>query len=191
MSVEQLEVAAEALGELVDDVVFLSGATVGLWFTDPAARPARVTVDVDVVAEVFTPVAYGRFQAALRDRGFAGNVYSGVICRWRHPATELILDAVPAEPRLAGLSGHWLGPSVAAAVDHQLPSAARIRVVPPAWLTVLKLEASVDRGNDETTPGDTCATNWHASARWATTTTVEGVSGSSPEEGFAESLRRR
>ena len=51
MSVDLLELAAAALGELRDEVVFVGGATVGLWITDPAAPPPRPTVDVDVIVE--------------------------------------------------------------------------------------------------------------------------------------------
>ena len=43
MSFELLEPAADALGELCESVVFLGGATIALWLTDPAARAPRVT----------------------------------------------------------------------------------------------------------------------------------------------------
>lgn len=52
MSVELLERAAAALGELSAEVVFVGGATVSLWITDPGAPPPRPTLDVDVVVEV-------------------------------------------------------------------------------------------------------------------------------------------
>jgi hypothetical protein len=43
---------AERLGELREDVVFLSGAAMQLLITDPAAGPSRGTIDVDVVVKV-------------------------------------------------------------------------------------------------------------------------------------------
>ena len=36
MSVELLENATAALGDLLDEVVFVGGATITLWITDPA-----------------------------------------------------------------------------------------------------------------------------------------------------------
>jgi hypothetical protein len=39
MNLELLELAVAALGDLVDEVVFVGGATIGLWITDPAAPP--------------------------------------------------------------------------------------------------------------------------------------------------------
>jgi len=41
MSEALLELAAEILGPLVDDVVFVGGATVHLWVTEEAAPPVR------------------------------------------------------------------------------------------------------------------------------------------------------
>lgn len=49
MSVDLLERAVAALGVLSGRVVFVGGATIGLWFTDPMARLPRMTYDVDVV----------------------------------------------------------------------------------------------------------------------------------------------
>lgn len=47
MSVELLELGASALGELAGEVVFVGGATVVLWITDPplprCARPRMST----------------------------------------------------------------------------------------------------------------------------------------------------
>jgi hypothetical protein len=149
VSIELLDTAADALGPLRDRVVFLGAATISLWMTDPAARAPRVTYDVDVVAEVVTLASYEAFQVELRRAGFNEDVESGVICRWRHPETSLILDAVPAEPRLVGFGGHWLRPAVEASVEHQLPSGTIIRVVSPVYLVATKLEAFADRGSDD------------------------------------------
>jgi hypothetical protein len=111
VSVELLETAAGALGALRTRVVFLGGATIGIWMTDPAARAPRVTYDVDVVAEVVTLSGYETFQGELRRMGFSEDLESGVICRWLHAETGLTLDAVPAEPRLAGFLASCVGRS--------------------------------------------------------------------------------
>jgi hypothetical protein len=41
MSIELLELAADTLGPLLEEVVFVGGASVTLWITDPGAPPAR------------------------------------------------------------------------------------------------------------------------------------------------------
>lgn len=45
---------AQALGALCEQVVFVGGATVPLFLTDPAAPTPRSTQDVDVIAEIAT-----------------------------------------------------------------------------------------------------------------------------------------
>jgi hypothetical protein len=149
VSTEQLEIAAAALGELRQRVVFLGGATIELWITDPAARAPRVTDDVDVVVEVLTLASYAAFQTEMRDAGFREDAFSGVICRWHHTESGLTLDAIPADPSLAGFGGRWLGPAAAAYVARRLPSGILIRAVPPVHLLATKLEAFRDRGSDD------------------------------------------
>lgn len=147
MSVALLEPAADALGDLREEVVFLGGATIALWLTDPAARVPRVTYDVDVVAvQVTTLGAYEAFQARLRALTFAEDVDSGVICRWRHAERGIVLDAVPMREELAGFSGRWLSEAVERPAEVVLPSGTVIAAVPPAWLMATKLEAFADRG---------------------------------------------
>lgn len=147
MSVDLLEPAARALGDLREAVVFLGGATIGLWLTDQAARAPRVTFDVDVIAvEVTTLGAYEAFQRRLREPRFSEDRESGVICRWRHEKQGIVLDAVPVREELAGFSGRWLSAAVASPVELRLPSGLAIRAVPPAWLVVTKIEAFLGRG---------------------------------------------
>lgn len=45
----KIELIADALGALRDQLVFVGGCAVDLLLTDPAAAPARVTYDVDLV----------------------------------------------------------------------------------------------------------------------------------------------
>jgi hypothetical protein len=88
VNIELLELAESTLGELVDQVVFVGGATVGLWISDPAAPPMRPTDDVDVVVEVISRSEFYDFEASLRGAGFREDQESGVICRWRHRDTR-------------------------------------------------------------------------------------------------------
>lgn len=41
MNIELLELASKLLGELTGDVVFLGGATIELWITDPGEPGPR------------------------------------------------------------------------------------------------------------------------------------------------------
>jgi hypothetical protein len=147
MTIELLELAHGALGKLVDDVVFVGGATVALWITDPAAPPVRVTEDVDVIVEVTRRSAYYKFEESLRKAGFREE--GQVICRWLHADSDLVLDAMPADASILGFENHWQRESLPHAVDVELPSGARIRAVPPAYLLATKLEAFAGRGEGD------------------------------------------
>jgi len=124
MSIELLELAADALDPLLDEVVFAGGATVALWISDPGAPPVRPTKDVDVVVEVATRAAFHDFEARLRKLRFAEDQEDGVICRWHHPG-GLILDAMPSEPGILGFDNRWQGAAIPHAIARELRPARR------------------------------------------------------------------
>ena len=146
MSVELLELAAVTLGDLVEDVVFVGGATLTLWVTDPGAPPVRPTTDVGVVVDVTTRAAFAEFEGRLRQAGFREDEESGVICRWRHAARGLLLDAMPADASILGFENRWQSEALPYAVERALPSGARIRAIPPPYLLATKVEAFKGRG---------------------------------------------
>ncbi|MGK2938945.1 MAG: nucleotidyl transferase AbiEii/AbiGii toxin family protein [Solirubrobacteraceae bacterium] len=148
MNIELLELAAAELGELVDDVLFVGGATIGLWVTDPAAPPERPTKDVDVVVEVATRAEFHRFEARLRDRGLSPDVGSEVICRWR-ARSGLILDVMPTDPRVLGFASVWQARAFPHAAERRLPSGATLRAITPPYLVATKTEAFAGRGRGD------------------------------------------
>lgn len=103
MSIDLLERAGSTLRPVLGEVVFLGGATVTLWITDPGAPPVRATKDVDVVVEVTTRSAFYAFEQRLRSLGFAEDQEDGVICRWRHDETGLIPRRHAGRPQHPGV----------------------------------------------------------------------------------------
>ena len=71
-----------------------------------------------------------------------------MICRWNGPG-GLVLDAMPAEPRLAGFVNDWQVASLPHAAMVSLPSGATIRAVPAPYLLATKLEAFDGRGRGD------------------------------------------
>ncbi len=147
MSIELLELGASALEDLVDDVVFVGGATVTLWITDPAAPPPRPTKDVDVIVEVATRTGYHAFEERLRAIGFRDE--TSIICRWIHRESGLILDAMPTDAALLGFENRWQREAFPHAVQVSLPSGTSIRAVPPTFLMATKVEAYLGRGEGD------------------------------------------
>ena len=149
MSIALLEIAVAALGDLTGEVVFTGGATVGLWITDPAAPEPRPTEDVDVIVEVTSRGAFADFEERLRQRQFRHDRRSGVICRWRHADSDVVLDAMPTDASILGFANPWQGAAVPHAIDRRLPSGRSIAAVSPPYLLATKLEAFADRGHDD------------------------------------------
>lgn len=56
---------------------------------------------------------------------------------------------MPTRPELLGFANEWQGSAIGHAVDHELPSGAVIRVIPPAYLLATKVEAFLGRGRDD------------------------------------------
>ena len=69
-NIEMLVQVARGLGDLRPEVVFVGGAVVELFVTDPAAPRPRFTEDVDVVVEITTRAEWSRLGERLRSRGF-------------------------------------------------------------------------------------------------------------------------
>ena len=148
MSVALVERAALALGPIADDVVFVGAAVLPLLITDPAAPAPMSTVDVDVVIEVRSQLALRAFERRLEERGFAHDVASGVICRWRY-RDGLVLDAIPSDQSLQGFGSRWLEGAIVDAWIHHLAGGASIRVMSAPAFLAAKLDAFDQRGNGD------------------------------------------
>lgn len=149
MSVELLELAAARLGELLDELVFVGGATVGLWITDPAAPEFRPTYDVDSIVEVSGREAYQDLERRLQSLGLRHDQESGVMCRFRDDQSDLILDVMPTDASILGFKNEWQTKAFPNAVPRVLPSGVEIAVVPPPFLLASKLEAFRARGQGD------------------------------------------
>lgn len=79
----KVELIAEAIGELADDLVYVGGCAAGLLITDPAAAPVRATYDVDLLVQVATLADSRRTEKQLAARGFTRDLATDApICRW-------------------------------------------------------------------------------------------------------------
>ena len=145
-NIRMLELAAEQLGELLEEVVFVGGATVELWITDEAAPEFRPTDDIDVVVEITTVRDYHRFEKRVREAGFEHDQESGVICRFKEPGSGLLLDVMPTEASILGFENRWQAEAFPHAVESLLPSGRAIATIPPPFLLATKLEAFGTRG---------------------------------------------
>jgi hypothetical protein len=146
--VEMLGRAAEALGELKDEVVFVGGAVVDLFITDPAAPHPRFTNDVDVVVEVATYSAWTKMGDRLRALGFREDRREGApLCRWL--IDDLVLDAMPALERVLGFTNRWYRQARKQSEERELREGIRIRAVTAPLFVATKVEAFRSRGRGD------------------------------------------
>jgi hypothetical protein len=130
-------------------VVFIGGATVHLWLTEPGAPPARATEDVDVICEVASRAQYYRLGGKLRERGLQEAAGAPVLCRWQSAEPRLILDVMPTDPDILGFSNPWYEEAIATAATITLDSGAEIRAATPVLLAATKLCAWKGRGRGD------------------------------------------
>ena len=143
-----VELAAERLGPLLSDVVFLGGCATGLLLTDNAAPPIRQTIDVDVITEVASLGAYHHLADRLRGLGFREDQSDDApTCRW--VIDGLILDVMPTHADVLGFGNAWYQPALEQAVDFELPSGRRIRMVTAPYFLATKLAAFEGRGQGD------------------------------------------
>ncbi|MFZ0773532.1 MAG: hypothetical protein WCA49_08645 [Candidatus Sulfotelmatobacter sp.] len=144
-NLNQLISAATKLEPLLDRIGFVGGCVTGLLVTDPAAAPVRATLDVDVIVEAASYVAFTILEQQLRQLGFRESRAEGApVCRWVNG--DLLLDFMPIDPSILGFSNRWYGPALMYA-QRALVGAHEIRVITAPYFLATKLEAFHGRGN--------------------------------------------
>ncbi len=147
-NIEMLQLAAEGLGPLLDDVVFLGGCAAGLLITDAGASPPRETKDVDVIVEIASRHDYYLLSDKLRARGFCEDTREGApICRWIY--RSVTVDVMPTESSILGFSNRWYKEAMDSAVLIELPAGHAIRMVSAPLFLATKLEAFYGRGKGD------------------------------------------
>lgn len=143
---EQVRHAAIALGDLLNEVVFVGGQMVPFYITDRGLHRLRPTDDVDVVVECRTRHAYHEFAQRLHAIGFRADQSPGApVCRYR-TIDGLVLDAMPMDGDILGFSNRWYPLVMDTAVSVDLSNGNAIRAAHPVALLATKWEAFFDRG---------------------------------------------
>ncbi|HXT01335.1 MAG TPA: hypothetical protein VN915_11715 [Elusimicrobiota bacterium] len=144
-----LGVVAKGLKGLKDEVVFVGGATVDLFITDPAAPRTRETDDVDCVIELAGKAKYYALEEKLRALGFqnAMDEEKPVLCRWKF--CGITVDVMPTDASVLGFSNRWYRDGMAHAEEFRLPNGERVSVLSLPYLVATKLEAFRGRGQGD------------------------------------------
>lgn len=145
-NLEILELVANALGPVCDDVVFVGGCATGLLLT--LARPdrIRITQDVDIIVQALTARDYHAIEDKVRVRGFSNDMRPGApICRWVYGAVTV--DLMPTVHDILGFANRWYPLAIETATTVTLESGLSIRLISAPVFIATKLEAFRDRGH--------------------------------------------
>ena len=145
---EYLAAVASALGPLVAEVVFTGGLVVQEYWTIPALREPRATVDADVIVEAATYTEYAAFGKRLRERGFL-QLAEDATPPYRWIKDDLILDVIPLDARVLGFTNRWYRSGVIHATQVSLSDTVSIRILDAPHFLASKLEAYRGRATDD------------------------------------------
>lgn len=124
--VEEIATVAKRLETLgIEGIVFVGGATVELLLTDPAAPPARPTLDVDVVTPASTRSSFYGVESKLRAAGYVQSM-AGPICRWN--VDGVTVDIMPMIEAILGFSNRWYPDLIENAIERTLPDGTVVRI---------------------------------------------------------------
>jgi predicted nucleotidyltransferase len=139
--------AAKKLAPLLDQIAFVGGCVTGLLLTDPAAAPARSTLDVDAIVAIASYNEFTELESRLRDLGFHHSLAEGApICRWL--SGNLILDLMATDASILGFSNIWYAPALEHAQRVRIEG-TEIRLITAPYFVATKLEAFYGRGKND------------------------------------------
>ncbi|HQR51548.1 MAG TPA: hypothetical protein PKW44_07920 [Methylophilaceae bacterium] len=147
-NVQSVELVAQALGDLCDELVLVGGCAASLLIDAPTAPPPRVTYDVDLLAVVSALSNYHALEDKFAQRGFRRDMSPDApICRWR--IGGIMVDLMPTDESVLGFSNRWYPYAAASAMQMTLPSGRNIRLVSAPAFLATKFEAFQTRGNSD------------------------------------------
>lgn len=153
VNITRIKAVSNALDKLATPVVFVGGATASLYADVEFRENARPTDDVDVVVELLAYKNYAAVEEQLRAIGFANDISSKVICRYKYEG--LIVDIMPTSEKILGFSNKWYAPGFKQAIDYAIDEMHTIKIFPAAYFIASKLETFKGRGkNDGRTSSD-------------------------------------
>jgi len=147
-NIDMLQIVADGLGDLKDEIVFVGGAVAELYADDPASSDIRPTQDVDCTIELRTYREHTELEEELRAKGFVNDTSQGApICRWIYQ--DIKVDVMPTDENVLGFNNQWYPGGVGNKIPKTLPDGSEIFVFPPEYYLAAKVEAHNDRGGTD------------------------------------------
>lgn len=137
---------ADALEELLSDVIFVGGATVSLYADDPAADDVRPTKDLDLSLSVATINELEEVRERLSEKGFKQSAFLDVICRFQYE--DILVDVMNTQPILWAPANPWFKGGFENSLMIEMEN-REIRIMPFNYFLASKFSAYLDRGHHD------------------------------------------
>jgi predicted nucleotidyltransferase len=137
---------ALALGKLNEQVIYVGGATVGLYINDLAAEDVRPTKDVDISLSIATLGELEKIREELFYKGFIQTSEDNIICRFRYD--DVKVDFMNTKAIGWAPANTWFAPGF----ENRLPleiEDQQIYIIPLPYFLATKFAAYNSRGNNE------------------------------------------
>ncbi len=134
------------LQPLLDEVLFIGGAIVPLYITDPALLYVRPTLDIDILTAA---TSYNGYQATvdkLLGLGFQHDI-EGPICRFLKDG--LTVDLMTPDESVLGFSNVYYREALESPELFELPNGLSIRIPTPPLMLATKIAAYESRGKSD------------------------------------------
>lgn len=146
-NIVRLKAVAQCLAGLEQPFVFVGGAAVSLYASNPQTTGIRPTDDVDVVIELATYSDHFQLEKKLRRLGFENDTESGVICRYK--INGIVVDIMPTESNVLGFSNRWYPEGFINAIQVKLDPDTSVSIFPLPYFLASKWEAHKSRGDKD------------------------------------------
>lgn len=148
INIVRLKAVANILSSLEDQFVFVGGATVSLYATNPSiASEIRPTEDVDVVVEIASYADYVKLEEKLLSVGFVNDTDSGIYCRYR--IQGITVDVMPTDDAALGFTNKWYPDGFKNSIEVTIHDRVSIEVFSLPFFIASKWEAYIGRGKDD------------------------------------------
>lgn len=136
---------AMALGDLNEEVVYIGGAVISIYATEPGADLPRVTEDIDVCVQVSTFTQMEALREQLASKSIYPDPQGAHMYRYRYHG--IAIDFIPFEETAFGPTNSWLKPGFEKAYKTRV-AGVEIAVLPVSLFLATKWEAFNSRGSD-------------------------------------------
>lgn len=143
-----LQLVANGLGHLRDEVVFVGGCVAELYAEEPELSDIRATQDVDCIIEISSYIKLGDLEEELRKLKFGHDTSEGApVCRWIYGGIKV--DVMPTHSDVMGFLNRWYPDGIKNKIETKLADGTNIYILSPEYYLATKFEAHRDRGGDD------------------------------------------